>query len=189
VAGDVDLVVVFETHATSLDNEIGLASGWFDVALSATGEQQARLLGVRRRDDNLATVFCSDLIRAFRTAEIAFGDRALPIVRDARLRECDYGMFTRRSVLEIETQRAAHVSVPFPNGESYEQVVERVSEWLTEATIRFSGRTVLVIGHRATHYALEHLVRHVPLDDAVSTTWRWQPGWTYRVVRSGPTSP
>lgn len=184
-----DLVVVFETHATSLDNETGLASGWFDVALSATGEQQARLLGARRRDDNLATVFCSDLIRAFRTAEIAFGDRALPLVRDARLRECDYGMFTRRSVLEIEAQRAAHVSVPFPNGESYEQVVERVSAWLTEATIRFSGRTVLVIGHRATHYALEHLVRHVPLDDAVSSTWRWQPGWTYRVVRSGHTSP
>jgi 2,3-bisphosphoglycerate-dependent phosphoglycerate mutase len=188
VAGDVDLVVVFETHATSLDNETGLASGWFDVALSATGEQQARLLGVRRRDDNLATVFCSDLIRAFRTAEIAFGDRALPIVRDARLRECDYGMFTRRSVLEIEARRAAHVSIPFPSGESYEQVVARVSAWLTEVTTRFSGRTVLVIGHRATHYALEHLVGHVSLHDAVSSTWHWQPGWTYRVVRDAHTS-
>jgi broad specificity phosphatase PhoE len=183
VATDGDLVVVFETHATSLDNEAGLASGWFDVALSATGEEQARLVGVRRRDDDLAAVFCSDLTRAFRTAEIAFGDRALPIVRDGRLRECDYGAFTRCSTLEVEARRAAHVSTPFPNGESYEQVVERVSAWLTEAATRFWGRTVLVIGHRATHYALEHLVRHVPLHDAVSSTWQWQPGWTYRVVR------
>ena len=72
-----DLVVVFETHATSLDNEAGLASGWFDIALSATGEGQARSLGVRRREDDLAAVFCSDLTRAFRTAEIGFGGTAL----------------------------------------------------------------------------------------------------------------
>lgn len=34
------------------------------------------MLGARRRDDDLAAVFCSDLTRAFRTAEIAFSDRA-----------------------------------------------------------------------------------------------------------------
>jgi broad specificity phosphatase PhoE len=123
---DVDVVVVFETHSTTLDNEAGLASGWFDVALSARGEEQARMLGARRRDDHLAAVFCSDLARAFRTAEIAFSDRALPIVRDARLRECDYGNLTRRPTLEIEAQRALHLATPFPNGESYQQVV-RVS--------------------------------------------------------------
>ena len=56
-----DLVLVFETHATSLDNEAGLASGWFDVSLSEKGEVQARALGERRRADNLSAVFCSDL--------------------------------------------------------------------------------------------------------------------------------
>jgi hypothetical protein len=34
--------VLFETHATSIDNEAGLASGSFDVALSSVGEEQAR---------------------------------------------------------------------------------------------------------------------------------------------------
>ena len=181
--GDADLVVVFETHATSLDNEAGLASGWFDVALSATGEGQASQLGARRRDDDFAAVCCSDLIRAFRTAEIAFGGRALPILRDARLRECDYGAFTRHRALEIERRRASHVATPFPNGESYQQVVRRVGAWLTEATARFAGQTVLVIGHRATFYALDHLYKRVPLNEAVTTTWRWQPGWTYRGLR------
>jgi probable phosphoglycerate mutase len=174
-----DVVVVFETHATSLDNEAGLASGWFDVALSVTGEAQARELGARRRGDDLAAVFCSDLIRAFRTAEIAFGDRALPIVRDARLRECDYGSLTRHPVSEIEACRAVHMAAPFPDGESYEQVTTRVSAWLAEARTTFAGRTVLVIGHRATFYALEHLLRDIPLRDAVSSRWQWQPGWTY----------
>lgn len=184
MARDSDLVVVFESHATSVDNEAGLASGWFDAALSATGEEQARLLATRRRDDDLGAVFCSDLKRAFRTAEIAFSDRTLPIVRDARLRECDYGALTRHPAVEIEERRVRHVATPFPNGESYEQVVERVSLWLTECTTTFPGRTVLVIGHRATFYALEHLIRRIPLHEAVTSTWHWQPGWTYRVVRA-----
>jgi broad specificity phosphatase PhoE len=180
MARDLDLVVVFETHATSLDNEAGLASGWFDVGLSATGEEQARMLGFRRRHDELAAVFCSNLTRAYRTAEIAFGDRALPIIRDGRLRECDYGALTRHPTSEVETLRALHVATPFPDGESYHQVAGRVCEWLTEVASRFAGRTVVVIGHRATFYALEHLLKGVPLDQAVLSTWRWQPGWTYR---------
>jgi broad specificity phosphatase PhoE len=174
-----DLIVLFETHSTSVDNESGLASGWFDATLSQRGEEQARELGHRRRDDEVAAVFCSDLARAVRTAEIAFQDRALPIWRDVRLRECDYGTLTRHPAAEIDLRRAAAVVTPFPEGESYQQVAERVSSWLTETAARFEGKTVLVIGHRATFYALEHLVRGIPLTHAVVAAWAWQPGWSY----------
>ena len=182
---DPTLKLIFETHATTLDNEVGLASGWFDVDLSAVGEQQARILGERRRDDHLAVVFCSDLTRSFRTGEIAFGDRLFPIVRDARLRECDYGDLTRRSASEIEQRRLLHLVDPFPHGESYQQAVERVSRWLGDVQRAFTAATLLVIGHRATFYALEHLVRGVTLHDAVTSPWTWRPGWTYQ-VRSSP---
>jgi len=180
---DADLVVLFETHATSLDNESGLASGWFDAALSPTGEDQACALGARHRDDDLAAVFCSDLSRSVRTAEIAFRERGVPIRRDSRLRECHYGAMTRRPAVEIDERRAASVTAPFPDGESYQQVVDRVSAWLAETMAAFRGKTVLVIGHRATFYALEHLVRKVPLGDVATSPWTWRPGWTYRVMR------
>src|SRR5215216_7803998 len=107
------LMLVFETHATSLDNEAGLASGWFDVALSATGEEQARTPGALRGDDHFDVAFCSDLSRSFRTAEIAFGDRSLPIIRDARLRECNYGDLTRQPTSEIAQRRLLHLVDPF----------------------------------------------------------------------------
>jgi broad specificity phosphatase PhoE len=181
---DPKLTLIFETHATTVDNEAGLASGWFDVALSTAGEQQARMLGDRRRDDHLAVVFCSDLTRSLRTAEVAFGDRSLQIARDARLRECDYGDLTRRPTSEIEQQRLRHLVEPFPNGESYQQVVERVSGWLRELMPQFDACTVLIIGHRATFYALEHLINGVPLREAVTSPWAWQPGWTYHLRSS-----
>ena len=179
--------LVLESHATSLDNEVGLASGWFDVALSATGEEQARMLGARRRDDHPAVVFCSDLSRSFCTAEIAFSERSLPIIRDARLRECDYGDLTRQPTSEIEQRRLRHLVDPFPNGESYQQVVGRVSGWLGEARQYLDAGTVLIIiGHRATYYALEHLLKGVTLHEAVSSPWTWQPGWTYHLHASIP---
>ena len=173
------LVIVFETHSTSVDNEAGIASGWHDAPLSEKGEQQARELGERRRGDDLAAVFSSDLVRARRTAEIAFGDRRLSLFRDARLRECHYGAHTRRPATEIEAHRIEHVASPYPDGESIQQVVARVEEWLNEAAGAFAGRTILVVGHRATFYALAHLTTGTPLADVVAAPWTWRAGWVF----------
>jgi broad specificity phosphatase PhoE len=174
--------LIFETHATSVDNEAGVASGWADVALSPAGIEQARALGVRRAGETLAAVFCSDLERSWNTAAIAFGARGLPIVRDARLRECDYGALTQRPTAEIEMERAGRILTPFPNGESYVQAVRRAGHWLDETAPRFAGQTILVIGHRATFHAFEHLLRGIPLAEVIAAPWRWQPGWDYDVM-------
>lgn len=131
------VILHFETHATSLDNEAGLASGWHDVALSARGEEQARALGLRYRNVPLAAVYTSDLERAWRTAELAFGPAGKPR-RDPRLRECDYGALTRRPSAEIDAERLARIDEPFPGGESYREATGRIRSWLDEAVSRHS---------------------------------------------------
>lgn len=173
-------MLIFETHATSADNEARLASGWFDVDLSPTGERQARELGERRAGEVLAAVYCSDLRRSFRTAEIAFGSRRVPIVRDPRLRECDYGTLTRHPVEDLEALRQTYIDVPFPNGESYMDVVRRVRAWSVDARQEHGSATVLVVAHRATYYAFEHLFRHRAPADVIGARWQWQPGWNYQ---------
>jgi hypothetical protein len=45
----------------------------------------------------------------------------------------------------------------------------------------FDAGTILMIGHRATFYVIEHLVNGVTLHDAVTSPWKWQPGWTYHL--------
>lgn len=173
--------LVFETHATSFDNEAGLASGWFDVDLSPRGEREALELGRRHTGREVSVVFTSDLWRSWRTADIAFGGR-VPVVRDFRLRECDFGQLTRRPQPEIERLRTEHLSAPFPGGESYRDVAERVRACLEEILGENDG-TVVIVGHRATCFSLEHLLRGVPLADAVAAPWAWQPGWRYEWPR------
>ena len=174
--------LIFETHATSVDNEAGLASGWADPPLSRLGEAQARALGQRYASADLAAVCCSDLERCRRTAAIAFELHGPPIVPDVRLRECDYGDSTRRPAAEVERARIDHLVAPFPGGESYGDVIVRVERWLADlprAVPDATGRPVLVIGHRATFFALEHVVGRKTLADVVRAPWRWQPGWHY----------
>jgi broad specificity phosphatase PhoE len=173
--------IVFETHSTSVDNEAGLASGHFDVDLSPRGEREAEALGIRRRSDGIEVVYASDLRRSWRTAAIALGATGITIAQDPRLRECDYGRLTRHPVEEIETLRGRAVLEPFPGGESYTQSTARVALWLDDLQSQHLRR-VLVIGHRATLYALEHLLFGVPLEKAVATPLHWQPGWEYEVA-------
>jgi len=171
--------VIFETHSTSTDNENGIASGHADPPLSSLGEEQARQLGLRYTTVQIDAVYCSDLQRSYRTGEIAFATRPTLVTRDARLRECDYGALTCSPASQIAVQKLRRVRAPFRDGESYEDSARRVCEALRDIAQRHLGSTVLVIGHRATQYGLEHWLRGVDLERAVTAPWQWRPGWTY----------
>lgn len=167
----------FETHSTSLDNEAGLASGHYDVDLSPAGERQARELGGRYASIPLGLVLCSDLRRSWRTAAIAFEGTNLPIVRDRRLRECAYGEMDRAPARLVEQERLRRIEVPFPGGQSYRETSEALRQCLAD----HGGETpLLIVGHRATWFALEHLLNGRELGEVIGAPWQWQPGWIYR---------
>ena len=169
--------VVFETHATSEDNEAGIAAGWLPGRLSQAGREQARELGERRRDDGLSVVFTSDLRRAEETAEIAFAGSSPQVVPDPRLRECNYGELN--GTAEPVHDRTAHLDVPYPGGESWRQAVDRVSGFLQELRRERDGERVLVIGHTATRLGLEMAANGGELGELMAEPFVWQPGWDY----------
>ena len=171
--------VVFETHATTEDNEAGLATGWLPGRLSDSGREQARELGRRRSNDGLDAIFTSDLGRALDTVEVAFGDASIPVLHDWRLRECDYGTQNGGPVAELD--RASHVDVPYPSGESWRGAIERVGGFLLDLPRRWADQRVLVIGHTATRWAFDHLLDGVPIEDLVATPFGWREGWDYRL--------
>jgi broad specificity phosphatase PhoE len=173
--------LVYETHATTVDNEERRATGWLPGVLSPAGREQARALGARRRTDGLDAVFSSDLDRAVDTARIAFEGSAVPRFLDWRLRECNYGELNGRPVAEIDAVKAAKVDDPYPGGESYRQVVERVASFLADVAKRFDGGRVLLISHAAPRWALQHLLEDRPFKELVVAPFEWQEGWIYRL--------
>ncbi len=169
--------VVFETHSTSEDNERGVASGWRGSHLSETGRAQAEELGRRRRDDGVELVITSDLARAVETARIAFEETEIPVLLDWRLRECNYGSLDGMPREQLEAERNGHIDDPWPGGESWRAAVARVGGLLDELVAEEAGRVVL-IGHIATHWALEQRAG-ATLEQLAATPFLWQPGWEY----------
>jgi broad specificity phosphatase PhoE len=174
------VTILFETHSTTVDNEAKLAAGWYDVALSDLGEQQAKQLGERRAGEHFDAIFCSDLQRSYNTATLAFGDK-FPIVQDERLRECNYGSLNRTAKADVEAMREQALTVPFPEGESYEDTSRRMQSFLQDLLKDHDGKTVMIIGHRATQYGLDQWIKGMSLQSAVLAPWAWQAGWNYEL--------
>jgi 2,3-bisphosphoglycerate-dependent phosphoglycerate mutase len=175
----VPVELIFETHSTTIDNEAGRATGWLPGSLSDAGRSQAADLGRRRAGDEITAVFCSDLDRAVQTASIAFGGTGLPVLHDWRLRECDYGECNGGPAGRILASRAEHMDQPYPGGESWRQAVARVGWFLRDLPPRWDCRRILVIGHVATRWGLDHLIGGTALEDLVGADFSWQPGWHY----------
>ena len=171
--------IVFETHSTTTDNEAGIATGWLPGKLSPTGRIQAGELGERRRGDGISVVFTSDLFRAVETTMLAFAGSPIPLQQDARLRECSYGDLNGSSREALRAIQGHYVEEPFSGGQSYRDVVRGMASFLDDLASAHDGERVLLIGHSATRFALDHLLSGIPLEDVVAGPYIWQPGWEY----------
>lgn len=178
-SGTVAVDIIYETHSKTTDNDAGIATGWLSGRLSDEGRKLARDLGVRRRADRIAAVFVSDLSRAVETGEIAFGESGIPIYRDARLRECNYGRLNGMKVQQLTSERSRHIAEPYPEGQSYRDVVTATADFLEDLGAHWDGCRVVIIAHSANRWALDHLLNGKALVDLVDAPFAWQEGWRY----------
>ncbi|SEL15551.1 histidine phosphatase family protein [Streptacidiphilus jiangxiensis] len=176
------LELVYETHATTVDNEAGIATGWLPGRLSPLGRRQADELGERRRGGGFAAVYSSDLYRAVETAQIAFppGGGGPELRQDRRLRECDYGALNGAPAAAIAEQRVRRLTDPFPGGQSYCDVLAATASFLRDllASER-DGSRILLIAHSANRWSLDALLTGARLRDVLADPPPWRPGWHY----------
>jgi broad specificity phosphatase PhoE len=169
----------FEYHAETHHNAAGLASGHYDVALTDRGRDHAQtVLRARYAAQHFDAAYTSDTQRAYDTARLMTAGRGIPILRDARLRECDYGVFEARPRTEMEAARLSAIHTPYPEGESYRQVAERMRSFLTDLANERDGQCIMIIGHGATLYTLNHWLRRMSLEEAIGDRtdrpWRFE---------------
>lgn len=126
----------FMRHAQSVANAEGWYAGISDARLTPLGERQAFEARPAVAGMRFDRVFCSDLQRAHRTAQVVLGDRPLPIVSTPALRERSCGSWEACKVDDIEADARMDVLVRFdgcpPGGESLRDVATRAIRWLAE---------------------------------------------------------
>lgn len=177
--------ITYLVHSTTVDNEAGLATGWLPGELSNEGVQRARMLANDMQARRYDAVFCSDLTRAIDSAEIFFGGR-FPVFLDWRLRECHYGEFDGAPAKAFKTNREQqYIDTPYPGGESYRDVEQRMRGFLTDVQHLVAGKRIAIVAHQAPQLALDVILKGQTWEHAIANDWRktgaWQSGWEYEI--------
>jgi len=177
------VIITYFVHGTTTDNENGIATGWNHGELSDTGRRQSAMLKEQVKDEEYDVVFCSDLRRAADSAQLVFGDREIQIIKDKRLRECDYGDLNGAEEFVLKSYDP--VKMRFPNGESYIDVEKRIRSFLKDLLVKYPEKHAAIVAHKAPQLALDVVISGKTWKQAVAEDWRnkepkeWRPGWIY----------
>ena len=180
------IAIIYFVHGTTVDNERGISSGWYDAPLSEKGIQQSVALKDKIGGKKFDVIFCSDLKRAVDSTKLTWGGTAIPIIPDARLRECNYGDYNAKESSIVEPMQEKNIIEQFPNGESYEDVKTRIADFLEFLKKNYDGKSVAIVAHKAPQLALDVLLKNKTWEQAFAEDWRkthaWQPGWEYTII-------
>ncbi len=157
-------------HGQTEWNLEGRMQGQKDSQLTELGEKQASWLGERLNDVEIDIIISSSSGRAFRTAEIIRGDRDIEILTNDNFKEMHIGEWEGQLHSEIEKNSPdeqknfwnfPHLYEPC-GGETFPQVLERVSNEIEKVISEYEGKNILLVTHAI---ALKSLITHFEKKD------------------------
>src|SRR5512139_592185 len=161
-------------HGETQDSDPRRYKGHIDVPLSARGiEQMHRVAGKIRNDGPLTAVYCSDLSRALRSAEVIAEPHGLTPVVEPALRERSFGIWEGMSFDEIRDLYPAEFDAWARNplkhspmeGESTADVRKRCLRAYRLITRSNAGQAIAVVAHGSVNRIILCHTLGVPLSN------------------------
>jgi len=154
--------VLLVRHGSTVFSAQERFAGSSDVPLSEEGRELARRLGQRLAKVQIDAAYCSDMQRTRDTCSLVLGSRTLKAESTPALREIDHGLWEGMVHADVERDYAEQYAVwsgdPFatapPGGASGLHVLARALPALREIVSRHTGKTILVVSHKATNRLL-----------------------------------
>ena len=148
-------------HGSVVGAETRRFIGHLDVPLSTLGEAQITALASRLRV-HLDAIYCSDLLRARRSAEILAATHRLTPISEPALREFAMGDWDGLTADEIRDRDAAAFTAwmgdvgrfQFPGGESLQDLEARVLPAFEAIVGRHPAGRVAVVAHGGSNRAI-----------------------------------
>ena len=147
-------LVLIRHGETDMNRELRF-QGHVDVALNATGQEQARRLAARMAGEQAHACYASDLLRARQTAHPIATQLALQPVPEAGLREQSFGRVDGMRVDDIKEQHPDawegwlrfEEDYAMPEGDSTRQFHARVMQALHRLVAAHPQETIVVVTH------------------------------------------
>ena len=167
-------------HGETEWNATGRIQGHSDVPLNDAGKRQARLLGERLSNIDLAAVYASDSSRALDTTCAVIADRSMDVTVRVELREKSYGEWEGKTGPAIRAshpeefaiwQNERDPSFAAPGGESELDLRARVCPLIEDLRrLHGDGETIALVAHGGSLRALASELLCIPAS-AGSMLW------------------
>ena len=146
--------------------------GQIDLPLDEEGIRQAVCLQKKLACEDISAIYCSDLSRTRKTAEIITADRSIRIIEREDLREISMGEWEGCALAEIERRLPAEfkargediANYRVAGGESFAECGKRVAAAFDDI-LESSIGNIIIVGHAGVNRLILCHVLGIPVND------------------------
>lgn len=146
----------------------GICYGQTDVDITSTFEEEATLIKLKLTEMDYDILYTSPMKRCMKLARfIAAGH----IIRDNALLEMNFGDWEQQHWNDIYDNKDGktwfndYTSVRCPGGESFEDLVIRVSRFITMLKQKHDGKKICIVTHGGVIRAFMAILKNMKLQD------------------------
>ena len=171
-----DTIIYLTRHGQTLWNIEKRLQGRGNSPLTEDGIERAKELRDRIKKIHIDIIYSSPIERALNTANIIKGDKDVEVVTDDGLMEMCFGDYEGRKTDEVMQENSSwdisliikgNTKLSAPNGETLEEVRNRVSITMDRIIEENRGKTILIVAHGITLKALMYYFKDEEVNSEV----------------------
>jgi alpha-ribazole phosphatase len=153
---------IIAVRHTSVNVAAGLCYGQTDVETACTYPEERNMIITKLAEEPFQAVYSSPSLRCRKLAEDI--TNKIPITYDSRLLELNFGLWEGKLWDEISQTSEAKawfddwINLSCPEGESYQQLINRVKEFIEQIKYLHRYDNILTITHSGVIRALHSLL-------------------------------
>ena len=157
-------------HGETVWNKEHRLQGRTNIPLSEYGRELAVRTGEALKNVKFDRIYSSPLDRAYETALLIRGDRDIPIEKDERIIELNFGGYEGRVMEELKEDTSTTFQYffaqpehyqPDENGETLKHLIERAADFMKDKIEPYENQweRVMIVAHGAMNKALMSYVK------------------------------
>ncbi len=169
------LRIYFVRHGETVWNTLKIFQGRSNSPLTELGVEQAKKLSQHLKDIDFKKVYSSPQDRALQTTKLLLGDKNMEITTIDEFQEINMGKvegipreeFEKNYPIEYHNfwNNAMDYNPSAYNGESYEEILDRVKLGLEKLIKENNNGNILVISHGVTLKAIFNIINQKSIDE------------------------
>lgn len=167
--------VYIARHGETTWNAEGRIQGWSDPELSPLGHSQSLALLEHLKDRPLKAIYSSHLQRAYSTAQPISRHLAVPVLKQAELKEIGFGILEGKNLFQFDAElknewnrfKDNRFTYRIPGAENYSDVANRLKPFTERILHRHQGEEILIVGHRVVNRLLIGMLLDMALGETL----------------------